>query len=186
MVSSTDPRERVTLAAAKLIHKQGFARTTLAEIAVAAKVALGSLYYYFHTKDEIAAAIVAKRVGDLDQMLLKKNTLPDARSRLEALVQVWADDRNIDARYGCPIGSLCYELAKGRGPLSTHAAMPMRTLLNWSEEQFYALGHQQDAATLALHLVSALQGISLIANSLGDAAAITRESAFLQDWIRQL
>lgn len=186
MLSTTDPRERLTLAAAKLIHRQGFARTTLADIAAAAKVALGSVYYYFRTKDEIAAAIVAKRVADINQLLLKKNTLPDPRARLEALVQVWVDDRDIDARYGCPIGSLCYELAKGRGALSTHAATPMRTLLDWCEQQLRALGRQQDATTLALHLVAALQGISLVANSLGDPAAITREAAYLKAWIKEL
>jgi len=186
MVSTADPRERLTLAAAKLIHKQGFASTTLADIAKAAKVALGSVYYYFRSKDEIAAAIVTKRVADIDQLLIKKNTLPDPRSRLEGLIQVWVDDREIDARYGCPIGSLCYELAKGRGPLSAHAVTPFRALLDWCEEQFRALGHQQDAPTLALHLIAALQGISLVANSLGEPAAILREAAHLKSWIKEL
>jgi AcrR family transcriptional regulator len=186
MATAADPRERLTLAAAKLIHRQGFARTTLAEIAAAAKVALGSVYYYFRTKDEIAAAIVARRVADIDALLRKKGALPDPRARLAALVQVWVDDRDIDARYGCPIGSLCYELAKGRGPLSKHTAAPIRTLLDWCETQFRALGHQQDAPTLALHLVAALQGISLVANSLGEPAAIAREAGHLQAWIKAL
>lgn len=186
MLSTADPRERLTLAAAKLIHRQGFARTTLTDIAAAAKVALGSVYYYFRTKDEIAAAIVAKRVADIDRLLLKKSTLPDPHSRLEALVEVWVADRDIDARYGCPIGSLCYELAKGRGPLSAHTAAPIRTLLDWCETQFRALGRKQEAPTLALHLVAALQGISLVANSLGEPAAITREAEHLKAWIKEL
>lgn len=186
MIATTDPRERLTLAAAKLIHQQGFARTTLADIAKAAKVALGSVYYYFRSKDEIAAAIVAKRVADIDRLLLKKSTLPDPRSRLQGLVQVWVEDRDIDAEYGCPIGSLCYELAKGRGPLSVHAATPMRVLLDWCEAQFRALGHKKAAPALALHLVAALQGISLVANSLGEPAAITGEAAYLKAWIKEL
>ena len=126
MIATTDPRERLTLAAAKLIHQQGFARTTLADIAKAAKVALGSVYYYFRSKDEIAAAIVAKRVADIDRLLLKKSTLPDPRSRLQGLVQVWVEDRDIDAEYGCPIGSLCYELAKGRVPAGYLVGVPPR------------------------------------------------------------
>jgi len=186
MVSSIDSRERLTLAAAKLIHQQGFARTTLADIADAAKVALGSVYYYFHSKDEIAAAIVAKRVADIDQLLLKKDKLPDPRARLEALIHVWVDDREIDARYGCPIGSLCYELAKGRDHLSQHAALPIRALIDWCEAQFRALGHKRDASALALHLVAALQGISLVANSLGEPAAIKREANYLKAWLKAL
>jgi AcrR family transcriptional regulator len=186
MVSATEPRERLTLAAAQLIHRQGFARTTLAEIADAAKVALGSVYYYFRSKDEIAAAIVEKRVADIDQLLLRKSTWPDPRARLEGLIEVWVEDRDIDARYGCPIGSLCYELAKGRGPLSAHSATPMRTLLDWCEEQFRALGRRKDAPVLALHLVAALQGISLVANSLGEPEAIVREAAHLKNWLKEL
>jgi TetR/AcrR family transcriptional regulator, transcriptional repressor for nem operon len=186
MISTIDPRERLVLAAAKLIHKQGFARTTLADIAQAAKVALGSVYYYFRSKDDIAAAIMAKRVADIDQMLIKKSQLPDPRLRLEALLQVWVEDRETDARYGCPIGSLCYELAKGRGALSHHAALPLRTLIDWCAAQFRALGHKKDAPAMAVHLVAALQGISLVANSLGEPAAITREAAYLKAWLNTL
>jgi len=96
-------------------------------------------------------------------------------------------DRDIDARYGCPIGSLCYELAKGRGPLSSEASAPFRTLLGWSEKQFRLLGKpRQKAAALALHMVASLQGISLIANALGDPDTILTEAKFLSDWLRNV
>ena len=185
MDSTADPGERLTQAAAKLIHQQGFARTTLAEIAKEANVASGSVYYYFRSKDDIAAAIVAKRVGDIERMLQRRDTLPDPRARLQGLVQVWVDDRDIDSLYGCPIGSLCYELAKGRGALSAHAAKPIRLLLDWCEAQFRALGHAKDAPASALHLVSALQGISLVANSLGEPAAIRHEAKNLKAWLAE-
>lgn len=185
MVSTADPGERLTQAAAKLIHQQGFARTTLAEIAEEANVASGSVYYYFRSKDDIATAIVAKRVEDIERMLQQKNTLPDPRTRLQSLVQVWVDDRDIDALYGCPVGSLCYELAKGQGALSVHAARPLRLLLDWCEAQFRALGPAREAPARALHLVAALQGISLLANSLGEPAAITREAKYLNAWLRE-
>lgn len=185
MVSTADPSERLTEAAAKLIHRQGFARTTLAEIAEEAKVASGSVYYYFRSKDDIAAAIVSRRVADIERMLQKKSALPDPRARLESLIQVWVDDREIDSLYGCPIGSLCYELAKGRGALSTHAAKPIRLLIKWCETQFRALGHAKDAPAQALHLVAALQGISLVANSLGEPAAIKREAKYLKAWLAE-
>lgn len=57
------------------------------------------------------------------------------------------------------LGSLCYELAKGRGPLSGEAAQPFRTLLAWCEKQFTLMGKPGPrAAALALNLVAALQG----------------------------
>jgi TetR/AcrR family transcriptional repressor of nem operon len=185
MDATAAPRERLTQAAAELIHQHGFARTTLAEIAEAAEIAAGSVYYYFRSKDDIAAAIVAKRVADIEQLLRTRDALPEPRARLESLVQVWVDDRDIDALYGCPVGSLCYELAKGQGALSVHAARPIRLLLDWCEAQFRALGPARAAPARALHLVAALQGISLLANSLGETAVITREAKYLKAWLRE-
>lgn len=187
MNSMPDKRTRLTDAAAELIHHRGFAHTTLADIAASAEVALGSVYYYFKTKDDVARAIVARRQDDIDAMLEKIDSLAAPRKRLHALVKVWVDTREDDARYGCPIGSLCYELAKGRGPLSAEAAAPFKTLLAWSEEQFRLLGKtRQQASAHALHLVAALQGISLIANAMGDPDTILTEAKFLNGWLRAI
>lgn len=187
MNRALDKKERLTDAAAGLIHRQGFAHTTLADIADEAQVALGSVYYYFKTKDDVAKAILIRRRTEISHTLEEIDQLPDPRKRLEALVNIWVSDRDIDARYGCPIGSLCYELAKGRGPLSSEASAPFRTLLAWGENQFRLLGKsKQKAAALALHMVASLQGISLIANALGDPDTILAEAKFLSDWLRNV
>lgn len=185
MQATADKKTRLTEAAAELIYHRGYAHTTLADIASAAKVALGSVYYYFKAKDDVARAIVAQRQAEIDALFERIDRLEHPRERLLALVDVWVQTRDNDARYGCPIGSLCYELSKGRGPLSTEAAGPFRMLLVWSRAQFRALGrNERQAAAHALHLVSALQGISLIANALGDADAVLTEAKFLGDWLR--
>ncbi len=185
MQTESDKRARLTDAATELIYRQGYAHTTLAEIASAAKVALGSVYYYFKTKDDVARAIVERRQAEIDALFERIDQMEHPRKRLLALVDVWVQTRDNDARYGCPIGSLCYELSKGRGPLSDEAAGPFRMLLGWSEAQFRSLGkNERQAAAHALHLVSALQGISLIANALGEADTILTEAKFLGDWLR--
>lgn len=185
MISAPEKKERLTEAAAVLIHRQGFAQTTLADIAGAAKVALGSVYYYFKSKDDVAKAILHRRQADISHALEKMDQLPDPYARLEALIKIWVDDRDIDALYGCPIGSLCYELAKGRGPLSSEAAQPFKKLLAWCEKQFRLMGNsKQRAPVLALHMVASLQGISLIANALGDPDSILAEAKFLSGWLR--
>ena len=43
-------RERLIAAAAQRIYEQGVEKTTLADIAAAAGVPLGNVYYYFKTK----------------------------------------------------------------------------------------------------------------------------------------
>lgn len=180
-------KERLTDAAATLVHMKGFSNTTLADVAEMAKLPLGGIYYYFKTKDALAEAVTERRVSDIDAMLEKLDRLPTPRARLKALVNVWAEDREIDALYGCPIGSLCYELAKGRGPLSTVASRLFTRLLAWSEAQFWLAGFtRKQAKTHALHLTSALQGISLVANALGDTDAILTETRFLTGWLGTL
>ena len=68
MSASVEKRARLTEAAARLIYQNGFSQTTLADIAAAAQVALGSVYY-FKTKDEVAQAILDRRSGDIGRLL---------------------------------------------------------------------------------------------------------------------
>jgi AcrR family transcriptional regulator len=51
-------RERLVAAAVELLHQRGVERTTLADIAAAADVPAGNVYYYFKTKDDVIAAVI--------------------------------------------------------------------------------------------------------------------------------
>src|SRR5713226_6092365 len=64
--TKTDKRSRLIQTAAKLAYRQGFRKTTLADIAEEAQVPLGNVYYYFKTKDELAAAVVELRLKELE------------------------------------------------------------------------------------------------------------------------
>lgn len=174
-------------AGAKVIHEQGFQRTLLADIAKEAEVPQGSLYYYFKTKEDVAAAIISTRMTRLNTLIKQWEELPNPKQRLNALIQVWVDDKDVDSRYGCPIGSLCYELAKDRGKLSEMAAEPLRLLVEWCELQFRELNKSaRQAGDLAIHLICVLQGASLLANAFGDARVILRETNQLKHWVKEL
>ncbi|MGD9000825.1 MAG: helix-turn-helix domain-containing protein [Granulosicoccaceae bacterium] len=182
-----DKHDRLVEAGARVIHERGFQRTLLADIAREAEVPQGSIYYYFKTKDELAAAILSTRMTSLQTLIRQWEELPNPKKRLDALIQVWVDDREVDSRHGCPIGSLCYELAKNRGQLSEMAAEPLRVLVKWCEHQFRELGKSsRQASDLAIHLMSALQGVSLIANAFSDAQVILREARQLKRWVKDL
>src|SRR6516164_253657 len=53
------------LAATRITYRHGLRNAALAEIAKAAKVPLGNVYYYFKTKNEIGNAIIDLRVWRL-------------------------------------------------------------------------------------------------------------------------
>jgi AcrR family transcriptional regulator len=56
---SRDARAAILSAAMDLVGRQGLARTTLEEIAAAAGVSRGAIYWHFKSKDDLFAAIVA-------------------------------------------------------------------------------------------------------------------------------
>jgi TetR/AcrR family transcriptional repressor of nem operon len=172
-------------AGAKVVHLRSFQGTKLSDVAEEAGVPPGGLYYYFKTRNELAKAIVEERSERILRLTTKLSRLRGGpRKRLAALVDVWVDDREIDSVYGCPIGSLCYELAKGRTELSRGAEKPFNILIDWAEKQFVDLKLQQKKARdYAVHLISALQGISLVSNVYGDSSMILREASHLKAWL---
>jgi TetR/AcrR family transcriptional regulator, transcriptional repressor for nem operon len=180
-------RERLIAAARDLVYRRGVARTTLADIASAADVPVGNVYYYFKTKDHIVGAVVDMHVQQLTTdvaELERKHRSPKAR--LKALVNVvLAEQRGVLAQYGCPYGTLSSELAKladGSDPL---AAPLMRVPLEWAEKQFRAMG-RRDARDLAVELVVAFQGCTVVGNALGQPELVVRQARRLQRWIDTL
>jgi AcrR family transcriptional regulator len=56
--------------ARKLFHERQYAHTTMAEIAAAASMGVGSLYVYFPTKEAIAATLVERYFAELHEVIV--------------------------------------------------------------------------------------------------------------------
>ena len=181
-----DSRGRLLDAAVKVTYRYGFGNAALADIAEEARVPLGNIYYYFKTKDEIGDAIVALRVARFRKLLTEFDKAADPRERLCKFVQIKIKNSGALARNGCPVGTLCSELQKYGGPAARKSKILFATALAWMEAQFRALGQGADARGLAVHLLSATQGVSLLAHTFHDPALITKEAARLKAWIRSL
>ncbi|XVQ52185.1 TetR/AcrR family transcriptional regulator [Streptomyces sp. CA-142005] len=175
-------RERLVKAAVQVFHEQGVEKTTLGDIARAAEVPLGNVYYYFKTKDQLVEAAVDAHCEQLDALTDRLDALPDPAARLKALVAGWVDQRETAARFGCPFGTLATELDKRDDGLDRAAAKVMRALLDWVESQFAQLG-RADAAALAVELVAAYQGMSVLTNTLRDPGLMAAQGERLQSWI---
>ena len=181
-----DKRTRLVEAADKLVHQQGFNRTTLADIAKKAKVPLGNVYYYFKTKEEIGQALIDHRIGFYRDLITSWNEMSDPRRRILAFIETVTGSREMLAQSGCPIGSLCQELHKEGGPLADKAAGTFTEILGWLETQFGLLGQGKESSDHALHLVSALQGAGLLTNTFNDPTLMLREAARLKEWVDAL
>ncbi|OJZ66239.1 TetR family transcriptional regulator [Mycobacterium paraffinicum] len=179
-------RERLIAAACDLFYRQGIAGTTLAHIAEAAEVPLGNVYYYFKTKDDIVAAVAEARTEEIRSAtaaLQRRHGTPKAR--LKALVAMLAESRDMIADHGCPLGTLCAELANQPGQSPALTAPIMQTLLDWTEQQFRAMG-RRDARDLALELVIAYEGSAVLTNALAQPEVMAHQARRLEKWIAAL
>lgn len=184
--AARDKRERLVLAAVELAHRQGYGRTTLADLAEEARVPLGNIYYYFKSKDDIGNAVLDHRQGEFAAMRERLGSLDAPLDRLCAFVEMTIANAPVVASRGCPMGSLTAELLKDEGELAGRAKVLLGDPMDWMAEQFTAMGHGSEAGDLALQLQSSLQGASLLAQSFGDAAPLEREGRRLLGWLKTL
>ena len=101
------------------------------------------------------------------------------RSFIEILVTNGADIQ----RYGCPVGTLCTELAK-LNHLSAGGANRLFELFRaWLSRQFTLLGRETDADRLAMHLLARSQGVATLANAFHDRKFVEREVEQMCEWL---
>jgi AcrR family transcriptional regulator len=178
-------RERLVASAGDLLHRQGVSATALAQVAAAADVPLGNVYYYFKTKDDLVRAVIESRTDQVEAMLdtLQARRTPGAR--VKALAHNWVEMRELVARYGCPFGTLAAELDRRDDGLDQEAAKPIGLILDWAEDQFRQMG-RRDARDLAIAFFAGVQGAALLANALRDPDIITGHVRHLERWIDAL
>ena len=184
-LAAASKRDRLIDAASRLFYENGVERTTIADVAAAADVPSGNVYYYFKTKDELVAAVLdayAQQAARLTESFERHRT---PQARLKALVRNWDQQREAVSRYGCPMGSLCTELDKIDGSLDRAGAAVLAHIIDWAEAQFRELG-RRDARDLAHTLFAGIQGAALLANTFRDPEILTRQTRRLERWIDSL
>jgi AcrR family transcriptional regulator len=180
----SDKRIRLVNAAKTLFHEQGFAQTSLADVADKSEVPLGNVYYYFKSKEDLASAVIQAHQNDIVSLLNMidgNNDNPYTRIT-DFLTAIKKSADNISRR-GCPVGSLCQELGKDVSHLSQATENIILIELNWLTKQFHAMGHK-DARYQAQYVISVLQGASLLANTLKEKRIFINQINGLENWLR--
>lgn len=183
MPRTSDKRERLLGAARRLIHERGFNQTSLADIAAAADVPLGNVYYYFKTKQALASAVISRQAQDFAQLEQDLAKITEARARIEGFLSMLLVNSGQIAAYGCPIGSLCTELNKADSGISNQAEDLLQHQLDWLTEQFAALGKGDEAQDLATQMLVQLQGASVLAHAFHDQTLLAQQIAQLRNWL---
>ena len=178
-------RERLVASAGDLMHRLGVPATTLAQVAEAADVPVGNVYYYFKTKDDLIRAVIDDRAAGVRGMLAAFEQRRSPATRLKALVRHWSDMREVVARNGCPIGTLCTELGRREDGLEAESVVLFRLLVDWAESQFRLLG-RRDARDQAVTLLAGVQGAAALAHAFADPDLLASQARALERWIDTL
>jgi len=87
MKTKDDIRETLINVAGNIFSKFGFKKTTMDEIADAARKGKSSIYYYFSSKEEIFGAVVEKEATILEKKILNDiNTTDDPKEKIRKYI----------------------------------------------------------------------------------------------------
>jgi AcrR family transcriptional regulator len=177
-------KRHIVEAADSLFYEHGFEATAFADIASAIGISRGNFYYHFRTKDEILDAVITRRLERTRQLLDSwERETGSARDCLLSFAGMLIANRTKIMLYGCPVGSLCLELAK-LDHLALGRATELFTLFReWLATQFATLGRGPDADALAMHLLMRSQGVATLAAALRDDGFIEREVEAMKAWL---
>ena len=177
-------REEIVEAADRLFYRQGYEHTSFSDIATAVGISRGNFYYHFRTKDEILDAVIARRLAGTRCMLERwESEGADPAARIGGFIDMLVANRADIMRHGCPVGTLCGELAKLGHAAHGEARELFALFRAWLRRQFTLLGHKNDADALSLHLLARSQGIAALANAFHDEAFIRMEVRLLHGWL---
>ncbi|MPZ40513.1 MAG: TetR family transcriptional regulator [Rhizobiales bacterium] len=183
-MSEKTTRDHIVEAADQLFYRHGYEHTSFSDIADVVQISRGNFYYHFRTKDEILDAVIDARLANTRKMLERweiegKHPADRIRSFIHILIANRADIK----RFGCPVGTLCTELAKLNHASQREANKLFALFRTWLRRQFTLLGHEADADALAMHLLARSQGVATLASAFHDEKFIKQEVKQMCDWL---
>jgi TetR/AcrR family transcriptional regulator, transcriptional repressor for nem operon len=185
-MSDRSTYDQIVAAADELFYRRGYELTSFADIADAVKISRGNFYYHFKSKDEILDAVIETRLAQTRQMLDRwEIDGAGPEDRIRSFIHILLANRADIQRFGCPVGTLCSELAK-MNHASRGEAKKLFTLFRaWLRRQFTLLGRKTDADELAMHLLARSQGVATLANAFHDEKFIRQEVAEMCAWLQE-
>jgi AcrR family transcriptional regulator len=183
-MANRQTRDQIVDVADQLFYEQGFEHTSFSQIAEAVGISRGNFYYHFKSKDEILDAVIDLRLSRTSAMLdgweIEGET---PASRIRSFINILVMNRARIKRYGCPVGSLCTELAKLDHQSKGNAKELFMLFRSWLRRQFEQLGRPDDADELAMHLLAFSQGVATLASAFQDEKFIRSEVSRLNEWL---
>jgi len=177
-------RQRIVSAADELFYQQGYENTSFSDIADAVGISRGNFYYHFKSKDEILNAVIDNRVNGIQAMLDEwDNMIADPKKRLHYYIDIQSRNQDNIISHGCPVGSLCTELAKVSHSMLDDANKMFTVFRDWLVTQLKLVGVTRNTKQIAMHLLARGQGIATVSNAFEDKKFLQQEVNCLKEWL---
>jgi len=168
---------------AKLIHSQGYEKTSIQDILQAAQIGKGQFYYYFDSKQDLGIAVVDYCFEKWNQRVIKDilESEADPKAKIEKMLACAIDVHTKNgSKCGCFFGNLAVELSEHNEIFREKTNKVFESWINHLEVVLDELMRQEtlplscDSHTLAQSIVAMLEGgIMLMKNRQDIAALIT-------------
>ncbi|MBN8418676.1 MAG: TetR/AcrR family transcriptional regulator [Verrucomicrobia bacterium] len=186
-MSAPTTRDRIIETADRLFYQKGFEYTSVADIASAVQITRGNLTFHFKTRDDILEAVIDLRLrrtrGMLEQWEAEGCT---AAERIRCFINILIMNRAKILLHGCPVGTLCTELAKLEHAALAQANKIFSLFRDWLKRQFEQLGCGGESRAHAMHLLAWSQGTATLAQAFHDESFIRAEVLRVQEWLAGL
>ena len=180
-------RERLLVAASRLMHARGYEATGVAELCEAAGAPKGSFYYWWPSKQALAVAML-----DHQWELAREHVLEPAFAAGRPIVDQFAlyaellvdvlegEVEQTGSVHGCPFGNLVVELAtrddvvRGRAEqILSELRLMVATAITGAKDA-KELPAELDADDLAEAILAHVEGLFVIAKARNDPAVFER------------
>lgn len=187
-MAAAETRTLMVETADRLFYEAGIEATSFADIAGAVGLSRGNFYYHFKTKDQILDAVIDLRLARTRAMLDDwERACTEPEERIRSFIRMLVANRAAIMAHGCPVGTLCEELAKLDHVALGRARALFDLFRTWLARQFVALGHDDASSDRhAMHLLVQSQGVATLASAYRDEAFIRREVATMEAWVAGL
>ena len=190
-----DTRQRLILAGAGIMHRQGYNGTGIQQVLDACNVPKGSFYHYFRSKEDFAlavvehhAALLADRIG---QIFADRSLPPLERVRLffNRGLERLSDPASLFSSCGCPLGNLVQEMAPANAAFRESldkALGQMEQALAATLREAQAAGEMAarlDPDEAARFVLASWQGALLRMKAGGGPQSVARARDFLLDML---
>jgi TetR/AcrR family transcriptional repressor of nem operon len=102
---ASDKRGRLVFSAIDQFHRNGYSRTSLVDVAKAANLSDGNVFYYFEAKDDLARAVIDEWCSRRARSLaVLEDQTDDPWRRLHAFVEQASTLSEVYVTLGCPLG----------------------------------------------------------------------------------